>query len=80
MTLDAYLKQHRITHRDFEEMIGCEQPTVSRFVAGRIPSPELMRLISEKTRGEVTPNDFFGIEAARPKRATRKLSEQRKAA
>jgi predicted XRE-type DNA-binding protein len=61
MTLDAYLKQRGITHRQFAEILGCEQPTVSRFVAGRIPSPDLMRLINEKTCGEVTPNDFFGV-------------------
>jgi transcriptional regulator with XRE-family HTH domain len=63
MTLEAYLKQHGITHKQFAELLGCEQPTVTRFVAGRIPSPDLMRLISEKTAGAVTPNDFFGIAA-----------------
>lgn len=76
MTLDTYLKQHRITHREFAELIGCEQPTVTRFIAGRIPSPELMRIISEKTADEVTPNDFFGIEPAKAKRASRKADVQ----
>lgn len=63
MTLEAYLKKHGITHKQFAETIGCEQPTVSRFINGRIPSPELMRVISERTNGAVTPNDFFGIAA-----------------
>jgi len=52
-----------VTQPDFAERIGCEQPSVSRFVAGtRIPSPDLMRRIAEATNGEVTANDFFGIE------------------
>lgn len=65
MTLADYLTQHDLTHEGFARMIGCEQPTVSRFVAGaRIPSPVLMRKIVEVTNGAVTANDFFGIEAA----------------
>jgi transcriptional regulator with XRE-family HTH domain len=61
MTLDTYLKRHGITQREFAERIGCEQPTITRFIAGRIPSPDLMRKIADETSGEVTPNDFFGV-------------------
>jgi len=61
MKLDAYLEQACLTQEKFAEMIGCEQPTVTRFIKGRIPSPELMRRIVEKTDGQVTPNDFFDI-------------------
>lgn len=64
MRLDQYLKQHGITQREFAEAIGCEQPTVARFVNGdRIPSVDLMRAIAEHTGGTVMPNDFFGIES-----------------
>lgn len=63
MTLEAYLAEHGMTHREFAERIKCEQPTVTRFVAGRIPSPELMTRIVTETGGAVTPNDFFGVAA-----------------
>jgi len=64
MTLDTYLKQHGITQLEFADRIGCEQPTVNRFISGRIPSPGLMAKIAEATDGAVTPNDFFGITPA----------------
>lgn len=65
MTLEAYLRAKGITHRQFADLVGCAQPTVTRFIQGqRIPSPDLMRAIADKTNGEVTPNDFLGIEAA----------------
>jgi transcriptional regulator with XRE-family HTH domain len=64
MTLADYLTQHSITHQRFAELLGCQQPTVTRFVKGqRVPSPELMRLIAEKTNGAVTANDFYEIAA-----------------
>ena len=64
MTLEAYLQGRNLTHDEFAKLIGCEQPTVTRFVNGkRIPSPDLMRRIAEATDGQVTANDFFGIAA-----------------
>lgn len=67
MTLADYLTKHGLTHGQFAELIGCEQPTVTRFVGGkRIPSPELMRKIFSETGGDVTANDFFGIDPEEP--------------
>ena len=63
MTLADYLRKHELTHEVFADRIGCEQPTVTRFVGGkRIPSPDLMKRIVDATAGEVTANDFFGID------------------
>ncbi len=61
MTLESYLKQHGLTQFEFAARVGCEQPTISRFINGRVPSPEMMTKILEATDGAVTPNDFFGI-------------------
>jgi putative transcriptional regulator len=63
MKLDTYLEQAGLTHGQFAEMIGCEQPTITRFTKGRVPSPDLMRKIVEATDGAVTPNDFFDLDA-----------------
>lgn len=64
MKLATYLDQEKITHKAFADRIGCEQPTVTRFVGEkRVPTPELMSKIVEATGGQVTPNDFYGIAA-----------------
>ena len=62
MKLDSYLAAHAITQQRFAELIGCEQPTVARFLKGRIPSPDLMVRITKATAGAVTPNDFFDVD------------------
>lgn len=60
MRLDEYLKARGLTHRNFADLVGCEQPTISRFVARtRIPSAALMQRIMAVTNGEVTADDFF---------------------
>jgi len=64
MKLAAYLRSRNLKHQEFAALIGCEQPTVTRFVRGRrIPSAALMRRIVEVTEGEVTANDFFEAES-----------------
>lgn len=62
MKLADYLILHAITPTEFAKRIGKPQPTVSRYVNGeRIPEPEMMALIVEATKGQVTPNDFYGV-------------------
>lgn len=64
MTLADYLVEHKLTHQEFAARIGCEQPTVTRFVKKRrIPSPDLMRQIAGVTNGAVTANDFYEVAA-----------------
>lgn len=67
MRLDRYIDTHGFTRQQFADAIGCEQPTVSRFITGaRMPNPDLMRKIADVTNGEVTPNDFFEIKSVSP--------------
>jgi transcriptional regulator with XRE-family HTH domain len=60
MTLDAYLRKHGLTSSQFAKATGVlTKQTVHNYRHGiRFPSAESMRLIDEKTQGEVTPQDF----------------------
>lgn len=64
MTLDQYLADNGLTETAFASLVDVDQSTVHRLRAkGQIPSKDLMALIFEKTGGQVTANDFFGIAA-----------------
>ena len=64
MTLKDWLSREDMTPPQFAERIGRSAEAVRRYVAGeRIPDRETMPVIVEQTAGEVTPNDFFGVEA-----------------
>ena len=63
MTLKEWLAAKEIAHGDFAKMIGRTPEAVRRYANGeRIPDRETMPLIHEHTGGQVTANDFFGIE------------------
>ena len=52
--------QDSSTQKDFADLVGVNVSTISRWLSGlREPSPEMARLIFEKTDGKVTPNDLF---------------------
>jgi transcriptional regulator with XRE-family HTH domain len=60
MTLDEYLKEHRIRVADFARRIDRTVTTVSRLRNGHnSPDWETMRKIHTVTGGAVTPNDFL---------------------
>ena len=60
MKLKEYLKKNGITEMNFAEMLGCKQPTISRYVNNlRLPRGNLMKKIQEITLGEVNYNDFI---------------------
>lgn len=61
MTLDRYLKLTRTSANDFAWRLGVSSQAVSRYVAGRVPRPEVMQRIYWLTEGAVTPNDFFEL-------------------
>ena len=64
MNLADYLKKYKLTHVDFGKKVGIKQPQVSRIVNSKgNPSPHLMKLIEEATKGEVTMQDLFNPEA-----------------
>lgn len=62
--LGRYLSEQGITQAQFAEQIGVEQPTVARYVGGRVPEPSVLRKIVEATGGAVQPNDFFDVAQA----------------
>lgn len=64
MQLKTYLETHSISDADFAALIGVDRSSVHRMRNGnQTPSAKVMRAIAEKTNGEVTANDFFGIAA-----------------
>lgn len=64
MTLDQYLSDRPETETAFSLRIGADQSTVHRLrKAGQIPGKDTMARIFEATDGNVTANDFFGIQA-----------------
>lgn len=67
MKLDTYLSDCHLTQREFAAAIGVSPNTVARYVSGRrIPSRDEMLTIVAATKGQVTPNDFFGVSEAKP--------------
>ena len=53
MTLDAYLKAHKISQADFAAAIGVKQPTVHRWTRGEKPSMDVAAKIQNETGGAV---------------------------
>lgn len=65
MTLKEWLAANETSHVEFAKTIGRSAEAVRRYMNGeRIPDRETMPLIVEHTGGDVTANDFFGIEPA----------------
>jgi transcriptional regulator with XRE-family HTH domain len=60
MKLDAYLRTRGLSSQQFAKATGVlTKQTVHNYRHGsRFPSADAMRLIEEKTGGEVTPKDF----------------------
>lgn len=65
MKLREWLKTNRIKGYEFANRIGVSPPTISEYCAGQAwPSRDKMEAIARETNGEVTANDFVGMEAA----------------
>lgn len=65
MQLTEYLRAHGLTHKEFAERIGAQQPTVTRYANGkRFPLRKHLIRIREATGGAVTADDFLSIETA----------------
>lgn len=62
--LSKYLSKKKLSQQKFAEMIGVTQAAVNRYVNGvQKPEENIMVKIFEITKGEVTPNDFYGIKS-----------------
>ena len=63
MNLKDWLKKENLVQEKLAENFGISQVAISYYVNGqRIPRPETMAKIVAYTKGEVTANDFYGIE------------------
>lgn len=69
MKLKDWLLKEGLSPTDYARQLKWPQATIARYVNGdRIPEPPNMAVIVETTRGEVTPNDFYGLHDRRPRR------------
>ena len=63
MILKDWLKKENKTVADMARDLGISHSVVLRWASGeRIPSSENMQKIFVYTKGEVTANDFYGVE------------------
>lgn len=60
--LEKYLDENGLTKAGFAKALGVSPVTVGRYISGeRLPEQEIMAAIFEITKGEITPNDFYGV-------------------
>ena len=65
MKLDQYLSDTKTTSASFAEKLGCAVSTVTRWRNGETrPDAALALKVFEATAGQVTPNDFFDVQAS----------------
>lgn len=63
MILREYLKENRITVKDFAKQLGISRSYLSRVVWGQVkPGAMLARFIELETKGKVTPKDFDALQ------------------
>mgnify|MGYP001222417206 CR=1 FL=1 len=69
MKLNAYLKENKLTQRQFLKKTHANFDTqfsyhaLVKWCSGkRIPRPEEMNVIYKATKGVVTPNDFYSLQ------------------
>ena len=62
MTLDRYLKIHKISRRTFANQIGISVSAVNHWINQvRRPEDDMKRIIAETTSGAVMPNDWIDL-------------------
>lgn len=65
MKLQTYLDKSGTTRANFAQQIGVTSEAVRLWIRGqRMPDRESMGKIQGATKGLVTPNDFYGADAA----------------
>lgn len=69
MKLQEYRKKENKTQQDIANDLGVFQSVIQKWESGEtIPRPESMQKIIAYTKGEVTANDFYGVEVADDKK------------
>lgn len=69
MKLLDYLSTKRESANAFAIRIGVPPHTIYRYLAGRVPRPDLMATVYKATSGKVQPNDFYELPALRSRKA-----------
>ena len=64
MKLKEWMIKNQMTQREVAKYFHIDNSTpatnVSRYInGGRIPHQKIMKVIKEKTKNQVTPNDFY---------------------
>ena len=63
MTIIEYLKENALSQREFADMCGITQSTLSNYIHGKkIPRPKMARLIEEITKGMVKAKELLSRE------------------
>lgn len=63
MLLKKFLKQKKLTQKQFSKRVGITSSAINQYCSGRRkPLPNIMERIIDATSGEVTPNDFYNID------------------
>lgn len=61
MTIDEYMRKHRLTQTEFAKLVGVIPPYVCIWRKGKCkPNLKHTLLIAKATNGEVLPQDFIG--------------------
>jgi predicted transcriptional regulator len=67
MKLQTYLENKKESPNAFAIRIGVPAHTIYRYIAGRVPRPDVMASVYKATAGAVQPNDFYDLPAIRKK-------------
>jgi hypothetical protein len=79
MRFAEWIIREKLTFQAAAKLIGVANGTAARrYTVGAIPGREVMTRIYLATRGEVTPNDFYGIpQNDEPRRIRPRLARMR---
>lgn len=62
MKLAQYLRENGLTLNEFAETCGTSASTILRIKDGEVaPSKRVARALWDATKGQVTPNDLYGL-------------------
>jgi predicted transcriptional regulator len=68
MKLQTYLTSKKESPNAFAGRIGVPPHTVYRYLAGRVPRPDIMAAVYKASSGKVEPNDFYELPSLRSKK------------
>jgi hypothetical protein len=64
---DKYLARKGLNDKEYADIIGATAMSIGRYRRGRIPEKDIMLAIAHESRGEVTPNTWYGYKPPKPK-------------